>query len=63
MTKVECDRKQCLNNKYGICTAREIVYKGWCMDYITTGKASKNKCGICRRVNGKLKRNTNPVLK
>lgn len=63
MTKVECDRDRCLNNKYGICTAREITYKGWCMDYITTSKANKNNCGICRRVNGKLKRNSNPVLK
>ena len=63
MTRICCNRNRCLNNKYGICTADTIEYNGLCKSYITTSSARKTHCGICKRNNGKLKRNSNTVLK
>ena len=64
MTQVHCDRKHCLNNnKYGICTADTIEYEGICQSYITQNDARKTNCGLCRRIHGKLKRNSNTVLR
>nr|DAM71039.1 MAG TPA: hypothetical protein [Caudoviricetes sp.] len=64
MTQIHCDRKHCLNNdKHGICTAKTIEYNGRCQTYITHSSASKNKCGLCVRSHGKLKRKGGEVLK
>lgn len=63
MTRINCNRGRCLNNKYGICTADTIEYEGICQSYITQNEARKNNCGLCRRTHGKLKRNSNTVLK
>lgn len=64
MTQIHCDRKHCLNNdKYGICTANVIEYNGRCQTYIAHSGASKNKCGLCVRSHGKLKRKGGEVLK
>lgn len=63
MTRICFDRDRCLNNKYGICTADTIEYEGICQSYITQSIASKTNCGICRRTNRKLKRNSNTILK
>lgn len=63
MTRINCNRGRCLNNKYGICTADTIEYEGICQSYITKNDARKTNCGLCRRTHGKLKRNSNTVLK
>lgn len=63
MTRIYCNRDRCLNNKYGICTADTIEYEGICQSYITTNDERKPNCGLCRRTHGKLKRNSNMVLK
>lgn len=63
MTRINCNRGRCLNNKYGICTADTIEYEGICQSYITQNDARKTNCGLCRRTYGKLKRNSNTVLK
>ena len=63
MTRICCNRDRCLNNKYGICAADTIEYEGICQSYITTNDARKTNCGLCRRTHGKLKRNSNMVLK
>lgn len=41
MTRICCNRKRCLNNKYGICTADTIEYEGICQSYITQSSARK----------------------
>lgn len=63
MTRINCNRGRCLNNKYCICTADTIEYEGICQSYITQNDARKTNCGLCRRTHGKLKRNSNTVLK
>lgn len=35
MTRINCNRGRCLNNKYGICTADTIEYEEICQTYIT----------------------------
>ena len=63
MTRICCNRNRCLNNKYGICTADTIEYEGICQSYITQSSAKKTHCGLCKRTHGKLKRNSNAILK
>ena len=63
MTRICCNRNRCLNNKYGICTADTIEYEGTCQSYITQSGARKTHCGLCKRTHGKLKRNSNAILK
>lgn len=49
MTRINCNRGRCLNNKYGICTADTIEYEGICQTYITHDQAHKSNCGLCTR--------------
>ena len=63
MTRIDCNRNRCLNNKHGICTANTIEYDGMCQTYITHGKAHKNECGLCVRKNGRLQRKGGNTLK
>ena len=34
-TEVKCNKRKCLNNKNGVCTAQLIEYDGLCQTYIT----------------------------
>lgn len=63
MTRINCNRGRCLNNKYGICTADTIEYEGICQTYITHDQAHKSNCGLCTRSYGRFKRNSRDVLR
>ena len=63
MTRINCNRGRCLNNKYGICTADIIEYEGICQTYITHDQAHKSNCGLCTRSHGRFKRNSRDVLR
>lgn len=63
MTAVYCNRRKCLNNRGGKCTAESIVYEGRCETYSTFYSMSKNKGGKCHKVHGKFKADSVKVFK
>lgn len=63
LTRIACTKKQCLNNKHGVCTASDIVYDGRCQTFTTPNESMRADVHIVRRVHGKIKLKKGQILK
>lgn len=55
VTTIHCKKRECLNNKCGLCVAGAVTISKKCDDYITAHSAKKTQCAILHRENGRLK--------
>ena len=46
LTKIACCKKQCLNNRHGVCTANDIVYDGRCQTFTTPNDSMRADVNI-----------------
>ena len=63
LTTIACSKKQCLNNKHGICTASNIVYDGRCQTFTTPNDSMRADVHMVHRVHGKIKSKKVQVLR
>lgn len=63
LTKIACCKKQCLNNKHGVCTARDIAYDGRCQTFTTPNDSMRADVHMVHRVHGKIKSKKGQILK
>ena len=63
LTKIACSKKQCLNNKHGVCTASDIVYDGRCQTFTTPNDSMRADVHMVYRVHGKIKSKKGQILR
>ena len=63
LTKIVCCKKQCLNNRHGVCTASDIAYDGRCQTFTTPNDSMRADVHIVHRVHGKIKSKKGQVLR
>ncbi len=63
MTDVCCNKKQCLNNRKGWCSANAICIDGQCKSYAPPNTLMSPRVGKCHKERGKYKSNNSIVLK
>ena len=63
LTRIACTKKQCLNNKHGVCTASDIVYDGRCQTFTTPNESMRADVHMVYRVHGKIKSKKGQILR